>query len=143
MNTRATRIPAKFNETTAALKEAVEGKDVWLYLSFPTSVNRNYRAVGGRVILSAPYRLWKKIAAQELQAQRAPRIAGPVSISIILRAPDKRKRDADNALKSVLDCLKSYGVIEDDNNQIVRELSVKWDTGAGHPCVVDIVPIKG
>ncbi len=132
--TMATRLPKKFAATTEALREAVG--DVWLYISYPPSVNANYRAVNGRVILSEKYRLWKKLVAQELQAQRAPRIAGSVMVDIILRAPDKRRRDCDNPLKAVLDALTNYGVIEDDSNAIVKQLTVRWDEGAGHPCVV-------
>ncbi len=132
--TMATRLPTKFKATTAELRKAVG--DVWLYPPYPPSVNANYRAVGGRVILSEKYRAWKKLAAQELQAQKAPRILGPVMIDITLRAPDKRRRDCDNPLKAILDCLTNYGVIEDDSNAIVKQLSVQWAEGTGVPCAI-------
>ena len=136
MTTRATRLPQAFSDTTAALKEAIG--ETWLYLPFPSSVNRNYRAVKGRVILSEKYRAWKKQAMLELQAQKAPRLTGKVRVRVTLRAPDKRRRDADNSLKSLMDCLKDYGVISDDSNQIVRSIAVEWDDGVGHPCVINL-----
>jgi crossover junction endodeoxyribonuclease RusA len=136
MSTRATRLPDKFRATTEKLMQEVSGEEHTIYLPYPSSVNRNYRAVNGRVILSKAYREWRKQAKVELMAQRAPKLAGRVKINVILRAPDKRRRDADNLLKSIFDCLKDYGVIEDDSNQIVRSFSVEWDEGAGHPCVV-------
>lgn len=108
-----------------------------LSLPFPMSTNRLYRAVKGRSILSEQYRAWKAEAAQMLMLQRAPRIAGPVSITVSLRAPDKRARDGDNLLKSTFDALKSYGVIEDDSNRIIRRFSVEWSS-IGDPCVVSI-----
>lgn len=137
MTTQATRLPTRFKATTEGLRKAMG--DHWVYLPYPTSLNSNYRAVGGRVLLSEKYRAWKKLAAQELQVQKVPRLSGPCALYITLRPPDKRKRDADNPLKSILDCLKSYGVIEDDNNQVVLELTVKWDFGPGPACVVNIV----
>lgn len=138
MTVTRTRLTSKAATVEKALRMSVG--EVWLYLSYPTSVNANYRAVGGRVILSEKYRVWKKLVAQELMLQKAPRIAGPVQIEIILRAPDKRKRDADNSLKSVADALVAYGVIEADDNSIVRRITVTWNNDPGHPCVVNIRP---
>lgn len=106
-------------------------------LPWPLSTNQLYRAVRGRSILSERYRAWKAEAAQALMLQRAPRIAGPVALSISLKAPDKRARDGDNTLKCVFDALKSYGVIEDDSNRIIRQFAVEWSS-IGDPCLVTI-----
>jgi len=115
---------------------------VSIALPFPTSANRMYRAVAGRSILSTEYRRWKQQAGWALQAQRPAKIAGPVGISVDLRAPDKRKRDCDNSLKPILDLLKTHQVIEDDNNRIVRSLYARW-VEDGEPCVVTVEAIDG
>lgn len=108
-------------------------------LPFPISTNRLLRAVSGRAILSEPYRRWKKEAAQEIMIQRARHVPGKVSVSVELVAPDKRRRDADNCLKSCLDALVTGRLIEDDSAWIVKRLSVEW-RDSGHPCVVHILP---
>lgn len=108
-----------------------------LKLPWPLSTNRLYRAVKGRSILSEDYRAWKREAALMLMAQRAPHLAGPVSVNVALVAPDKRARDGDNTLKSLFDALKAYGVIEDDSNRIIRKFTVEW-MPSGDPCTVTI-----
>lgn len=139
----ATRLPARAKATTEALQRAVDG--VWLYPSYPPSVNGNYRAVAGRVILSAKYRAWKKQAALEYMIAKPPkRISGPVLIDITLRAPDKRRRDIDNPIKALADFLVNVGAIEADDNSIVKALTVRWnEDGFGVPCSIHIRPAFG
>lgn len=107
-------------------------------LPFPPSVNALYRAVGGRSILSAEYRAWKQEAGLVLAAQRPGKVPGRVAVTVELCAPDKRRRDADNAgLKAVLDLLVSHGVIEGDDSRFVRRAAVAW-VDAGLPCTVKV-----
>jgi crossover junction endodeoxyribonuclease RusA len=49
-------------------------------------------------------------------------LAVPLEIRIAAFPPDRRKRDLDNLLKSVLDCLEASGVIENDN--LIESLSI-------------------
>jgi Holliday junction resolvase RusA-like endonuclease len=76
-------------------------------LPFPPSVNRLYRAVGGRSILSETYRAWRAEAGTLLMAQRPKKMTGPVSVRII---------DA-------------------DDNTCVREITGRW-VETGEPCTV-------
>lgn len=46
----------------------------------------------------------------------------PVSIEILLFAPDNRKRDLDNVNKVVLDSLVNAGVLTDDSNKHINDL---------------------
>ena len=46
-----------------------------------------------------------------------------MKLSIILRVPDKRKRDIDNVLKAIFDGIESSGIIEDDSQ--IEELHIK------------------
>lgn len=105
-------------------------------LPFPPSVNALYRAVGGRSILSAGYRDWKRHAGLELMIQRPKKHAGPVSVEVALCPPDKRRRDIDNAgFKAVLDLLVTHQIIEADDSTIVRSIKASW-VDAGPPCTV-------
>ncbi len=94
-------------------------------LPLPPSVNRLWRAGRGRVYRSARYEAWRDTAGWELKLQRPGRITGPVTIVIAAGRPDRRRRDADNLPKALLDLLTLYGVIEDDS-RVVR-LTSGWE----------------
>lgn len=53
-------------------------------------------------------------------------IADPVSVSISLVRPDRRRRDIDNLLKPLLDLLVRSGLLADDS--FVHDLHIKWAT---------------
>jgi crossover junction endodeoxyribonuclease RusA len=111
---------------------------VRVVLPFPPSINRLYRAVGGRSILSEAYRLWKTEAGRLLNSQHPKKMLGKVAVTVELCAPDKRRRDADNAgTKAVLDLLVSHQIIEADDSRILRAITAKW-VDAGEPCVVTV-----
>lgn len=110
--------------------------EVRVTLPFPPSINRLYRAVGGRSILSEAYRLWKTEAGLTLNSQRPKKVAGKVSVTVELCAPDKRRRDADNAgTKAVLDLLVNHQIIEADDSRILREITARW-VESGPSCTV-------
>lgn len=105
-------------------------------LPFPPSVNRLYRAVGGRSILSEAYRKWKQEAGLTLISQRPAKIRGPVSVEVELCPPNKRRRDIDNAgFKAVLDLLVNHQIIEADDGTVVKAITARW-VDAGEPCRV-------
>jgi len=107
-------------------------------LPFPPSVNALYRSVKGRSILSERYRNWKTEAGMALNLQKPERFGGPVSILVELTPPNRIRRDIDNAgFKAVLDLLKTYGVIVDDDSRYVREVTARW-IDAGEPCTVTV-----
>ena len=52
----------------------------------------------------------------------------PVSISIKIGRPDKRRRDLDNfATKAVFDALVHYRILDDDS--LVHRFTAEWDEG--------------
>ncbi|MCA6304111.1 MAG: RusA family crossover junction endodeoxyribonuclease [Phenylobacterium sp.] len=95
-----------------------------IILPYPPSVNRNLRTVGGRPILSAPYRAWRTEAEAAIKAQGAQPIAGRYDLTIWATAPDKRRRDLDNLIKPISDALVRAGVVVDDS--LMRALSIRW-----------------
>ena len=107
-----------------------------LALPWPPSTNALFFNVRGKGrVRSENYRKWAKEAGWTLNAQRPPKFKGPVTIGIELCPPSSRRFDLDNKNKALLDLLVTHRVIEDDNDSIVREVSVKrLDSGA--PCTV-------
>ena len=75
------------------------------------------------------YDRWINAAGMELMCQRPEKHAGAVSISIVARPPDRRKRDLDNLMKATLDLLVRHQVIADDNTEFLTSLSISLGTG--------------
>lgn len=101
-------------------------------LSWPPSVNRIWRCVGGRVLLSAEGRAYRELVAAELWQKITPHfqnmllssslvnpiLTGRLSMTIHAYPPDKRKRDIDNLAKASIDAIGSTKLIFDDDSQI-------------------------
>jgi Holliday junction resolvase RusA-like endonuclease len=131
------RAQAAEGEVEASQLDAVRARTV-ISLPFPPSINKLYRAVAGRSILSREYRAWKDEAGLLLASQRPLKVSGPVSVVVELVPPDKRRRDADNAgTKAVLDLLVAHGVIEADDSRILKSITARW-VESGEPCTVTI-----
>ena len=111
---------------------------VALTLPFQPSLNNLYLSIKGKGrVPTRKYRAWRTQALWEIRVQRVRPVTGAVSVHIRLVAPDRRRRDADNALKAVLDVLKAAGIIEDDSGAYVRRVSSEW-AETGEPCTVTI-----
>ena len=99
-----------------------------LTIPWPPSANTYYRHVSrgplaGRVLLGEAGRAYRKaVDAVVAQARARKALAVPLEVRIAAFPPDRRKRDLDNLLKSVLDCLEASGVIENDN--LIESLSI-------------------
>lgn len=107
-----------------------------IVLPFPPSVNGTFRKHNGSH-LSEKYRQWRDLAGMRLAVYGPLRITGQVALDIAYCAPDRRKRDIDNLLKAPLDLLVKQGVIEDDNNRVVREIRARW-VDEGGPVTITI-----
>jgi crossover junction endodeoxyribonuclease RusA len=92
-----------------------------LRVSWPPSVNRYWRhpssgRLAGRHLVSAEGRVYRALVAQSavIHAIHRP-VTGRLSVELLAAPPDRRKRDLDNILKSLLDALVHAGVMEDDS----------------------------
>jgi crossover junction endodeoxyribonuclease RusA len=52
-------------------------------------------------------------------------ITGPIKLEVIATRPDRRRRDVDNLLKSLLDALDHAEVYEDDSQ--IQDLRITWE----------------
>lgn len=53
----------------------------------------------------------------------------PFSLGVKIIFKDKRRRDLDNALNSILDLLVDGGLIPDDNWGVIQEMSIRAEKG--------------
>lgn len=95
-------------------------------LPFPPSVNNLFINVKRGRIRSQKYEDWIQEAGTEILRQRPSKVAGPVSLFFEFRQIDKRKRDITNLLKAPEDLLVRHGIIEADDNSIVRAVHASW-----------------
>ncbi|WP_347245365.1 RusA family crossover junction endodeoxyribonuclease [Thermogutta sp.] len=93
-------------------------QSITIDLPYPPSVNRYWRNVNGRMVLSREGRRYRQAVWDLLFVKRylfgLGRFSGPVSVSLRIHPPDQRKRDLDNVLKAIFDALQGGGIIQDD-----------------------------
>lgn len=112
-----------------------------ILLPFPPSTNNLFvNGLRGR-FPSQKYADWITEAGWELKRQRPSKTLGPVSLHFEFQSGrDKRKRDITNLLKAPEDLLVKFGVIEADDNTIVKEISACWSECVEGVCI-KITPI--
>ena len=105
-------------------RRSVQSKDE-IVLPWPPSVNRYWRSVAGRVLISQEGRAYREAVLAQMMIQRkAETYTGKLVMEIEAWRPDNRVRDLDNLLKATLDALTHAGVYKDDS-QIV-DLRIFW-----------------
>ena len=84
-------------------------------LPFPPSVNRYYRHVGNRTLLSRDGRNYRKVVCEQLSGRAGEPLDCLLQVELDLYPPDRRRRDWDNFQKGVWDSLQHAGVYRDDS----------------------------
>jgi len=110
-----------------------------LELPYPPSLNHYYRRVGPRTLISREGRTYRERVCAIVAASGVPAFTGPVEVKVELYPPDRRKRDVDNALKSLLDALEKGGAYRNDS-QIVTLVARKRPPVKGGRAIVRIEP---
>lgn len=86
-----------------------------LELPYPPSTNHYYRRVGPRTLISREGRRFRERVCSMLRASGVRPLAGRLRVEIDVNPPDRRRRDLDNLLKSLLDAIQHGGVYGDDS----------------------------
>lgn len=114
-------------ENPAEVTEKIERV---LVLPFPPSVNKYYRNVliagRPRTLISKVGRAFRSTVEDICAIRRIPMLRGRVRVEVEVHPPDRRRRDLDNILKSLLDALVHGGVLGDDeqiDHLVVRRCS--------------------
>lgn len=113
--------------SSVKIEEAIEefGRVTKLELPFPPSVNGMYFNRRGGRTKTEEYKNWLNAAGLMLNRQKPRPVLFRASVSIDL--DDRRRGDADNRAKPVLDLLVSRGVLGGDSKKYVRRVSVGWE----------------
>lgn len=96
-----------------------QSRSLTLTLPWPPSLNRIWRAFGGRVILSALARTYKVACANALPRGRAAPFTGRLTVWLNMRPPERRTRsgawDIANREKILCDVLTKQRIWLDDS----------------------------
>jgi len=110
-------------------------------LPYPPSVNRYYRHVGFRTLISREGRAYRRTVCAILARAAVRPMDGTLAVGLDLYPPDHRTRDADNAQKALLDALQHGGVFHDDS-QVKKLLTIMRNTVVpGGKVIVCILPL--
>jgi len=108
-------------------------------LPWPPSLNRYYRSVNGRVLISREGRQYR--ADVQMRLLGSPTIRTRCKVEIHAWPPDRRKRDLDNIQKALLDSIQHGGAIEDD--ALIDDLHItREDVMPGGRVVVEVTPLE-
>lgn len=110
-------------------------------LPFPPSTNHIWRHVRGRTFLSAAGRRFRERVTGILRCAGVRPMTGKLCCSVTVFPPDRRRRDLDNLLKSLLDALQHGGAFPDDS-QIVWLITVKATPVQGGRVCVQLAPLS-
>ena len=105
------------------------GRTDTLTLPWPPTGNTSVRHGNGGHYLTQDVRDYRAAVAA-ICREYAP-VKGRYRLHVHLSPPDKRRRDADNACKQLLDALVLAGYVQDDAMAYMRELVV---TVSDEPC---------
>jgi len=96
-----------------------------LTIPYPVPAHACFRNLTGKGrVKTSRYRTWIRAAGNEVMAQRREHFDGDVTLSLIAKRPDKRRRDLDNLLKASQDLMVHCGILDDDQ-QIIK-VSAEW-----------------
>lgn len=112
-----------------------------LTLPFPPSVNRYWRHVGRRTLISRAGRQFRERVCSDVAARELTPMDGRLAVSIGLHPRDRRRFDADNFCKAPLDALEHAGLYADDAQITHLEID-KRDPVRGGECEVLIEPYE-
>lgn len=106
-----------------------------LTLPFCPSQNSYYRHVGNKVLISKHGRAYRREVVALIALQRLKRFKDSrVVVSIMMRPPDKRRRDLDNYMKVLFDSITHSGLWDDDCQ--VDKLTIERGDVVKHGCMI-------
>lgn len=117
-------------------------KDLIIEIPFETVPKKNSRinTSSGRSFPSLRYKEWHRKAINYvfIYKNRIKDSDYPISLEVTFQHSDKRHRDLDNQLSSILDLLKDALVIKDDSCIYINEIYLRASNGKESKCLLKI-----
>ena len=104
-----------------------------LELPYPPTTNNLFINRGRKRIKSSEYRAWSELCTWQIKQQKPPKVVGPYAVDIVVKRPDRRKRDISNLIKALEDALVENGIVEDDS--LCQELTIRWQDHEDCPLI--------
>ena len=99
--------------------------ELMIPLETPSKKNSRINTRSGRSFPNRRYCDWHQQASLHVYRQAGEkRITRPCIVSMVFTHGDRRRRDSDNGVSSILDLLVDCGILPDDNWQMVRVIQV-------------------
>jgi len=114
---------------------------ITLKLPYPPSVNHYWGQVGSRKFLGKKGKEFREAVFLCALNERQRALNARLEVKVYLYPPDKRKRDIDNVLKSLLDALEHSCVYENDS-QIDKLCVTRMEVMKEGYCEVTITEIN-
>lgn len=114
-------------------------------IPFPPSVNRVYRNVHGRTLISREGRTYRQDVCALLAGggPRKPPMGGRIALCMDAFPPDRRTRDLDNLLKASADALQHAGIYQDDSQIDLLLIRRREPVKGGKLAVrIDLLPLS-
>jgi crossover junction endodeoxyribonuclease RusA len=113
---------------------------IQLELPYPPSVNHYWGQAGNHRFIGKKGKEFRAQVMDAVNEAGFSALEGRLAVHIALFPPDKRKRDVDNVLKSLLDACEHAGCYENDSQ--IDELHItRRDVVKGGACTIIIIPI--
>lgn len=113
---------------------------IYLELPYPPSVNHYWGQSGNRRFIGKKGVEFRKAVELAVKSAGVVPQEGRLSVHIELFPPDRRKRDIDNVLKSLLDACEHAGCYENDS--LIDELHiVRKEVLKDGACIIAILSL--
>jgi crossover junction endodeoxyribonuclease RusA len=113
---------------------------IQLELPYPPSVNHYWGQSGKQRFIGKKGKEFRARVMNEVTEAGVQPLEGRLSIHVALYPPDRRKRDLDNVLKSLLDACEHAGCYENDS-QIDEIRIVRQEVKKNGACNIVILTI--
>lgn len=114
---------------------------ITLELPYPPSINRYYRHVGFRTLISREGRAYRRTVCAILRRAGVRPLDGTLAVGLDLYPPDHRTRDADNVQKALMDSMQ-HGRVYRDDSQVKKLLTIMRDQVVpGGKVIVCVMPL--